>query len=284
LAGLFGRRVVLSIGQAGVAGLALADLRVAFRVSMSRGGNPHTASIRVWNPNPVTLALLENGPLPTVSLAVGYGDPLLPGGGPGIPRLIFLGEVVRDGLTIGREGPDRIAEIEAQDSPGAYQLGRVALTFPTSVSLSAVVAAVVAQLLLPVGTIAVVPDVVLTQGGTFAGAARDVLDRIAASVNGDWWISDGVFFFVSPRGAPAPGLAPLFSSIQGNLIGTPKKKDRGAVEVKALLDASLRPGVPFVLESLFLKGTYTASDVEFVGDSGFDTPFYVRATGELPGA
>jgi hypothetical protein len=279
--GVWGRHVSVSIGQAGVAGLALADLRCAFEVKMSKGSNPHTATIRLWNPNPLTLALLE-GPLPTVGLRVGYGDAQIPGGGVVIPRQIFLGEVVKDGLRVEKEGRDRIATIEAQDTPGAYQLTRIVLTFPSAVALSAVVAAVAGALALPVGSIVVAPDVVLSQGGAFQGGARDVLDRIAASTGSHWWISDGVFFF-GPAGAPVPSVAPVFSSLNGNLIGSPVKKDRGGVEVKALLDASLRPGGAFVVQSSTINGTYVASDVQFVGDSGYDLPFYVKAIGKLPG-
>ena len=279
--GVFGRHVTVAIGQAGVAGLALSQLRIAFQVNMSRGSNPHTASIRIWNPNPLTLALLE-GPLPTVQLKAGYGDAQIPGGGIVIERQLFIGQVVKDGLRVEKEGRDRIATIEAADSPGVYQLARVALTFPSAVSLSAVVAAVAGTLALPVGSIVVAPDVVLAQGGAFQGSARDVLNRIAASVGAHWWVSDGVFFF-GPKGAPVPNIAPVFSSLNGNLIGTPIKKDRGGVEVKALLDASMRPGGSFVVQSLSINGTYVANDVEFVGDSGFDVPFYVRVIGQLPG-
>jgi hypothetical protein len=280
---VFGRRVELSIGQAGQAGVLLAGLRVSFRVRMDRGRSAHEAAVRVWNANPRTLAVLDAGPEPTVQLKVGYGDPLQPEGGTGLPRLIFLGELVRDGLRIEREGPERVAEIEAKDTPGAYQLGRVALTFATSVSMSQVVAAVVAELGLPVGDLTLVPDVTLAQGGTFAGAARDVLNRIAASVNADWWITDGVFF-MTPKGQAAPGLVPVFSSLAGNLIGTPVKKDRGKIEVKALLDASMRPGLSFLVDSEEIKGTYVADSVEFIGDSGFDLPFYVQIVGRTPGS
>jgi hypothetical protein len=279
--GVFERHVTVAIGQAGVAGVALSKLRIAFLVNMNRGSNPHTASIRIWNPNPLTLALLE-GPLPTVGLKVGYGDAQIPGGGVVIERSIFLGEVVKNGLQVEREGRDRIATIDASDTPSAYQSIRIALTFPTSITMSAVVASIAGHLLLPIGSIVVAPDVVLTQGGVFSGSARDILDRIAQSTNSDWWISDGVFFF-GPKGAPVPSVAPVFSSLNGNLIGTPIKKDRGSIEVKALLDASMRPGSSFVVSSRSINGTYVASDVEFVGDSGYDTPFYVRITGKLPG-
>lgn len=280
---IFNRQVILSIGQAGANGLAFADLRVNFRVKMSRSGSPNTATIRIWNINPVSATVLD-GPLPTVSLAVGYGDPLVPPDTPsGVPRTIFTGDVIKDGITITREGPDRIMTIEAKDGGTPYQTGRVALTFATSVTMSTVIASIASQLQLPVGAITVVPDVVMTQGAVFSGAARDILDRFANSVNADWFINDGVFFFI-PKGTPTALPAPVFSSFGGNLIGTPVKKDRGAIEVVALIDASMRPGGNFVIASESINGTYIASDVMFIGDSGFDTPFYVNVTGKLPGA
>lgn len=281
---VFGRKVTLAIGQAGLPGVLFSDLRINFRVKHSRSGTPNTCTVKVWNINPATAAILE-GPAPTIILSVGYGDPLSPPDvETSIPRQIFAGDVIKDGLKISRAGPDRIMEIQAQDGGLAYQTGFVTLAFPTSVTMSSVIATIAAQLLLVVtpGAIVVAPDVVLTQGVTFSGSARSILDRFAASVNANWWISDGAFFFL-PEGAPAPGLAPLFSSLAGNLIGTPVKKDRSTVEVVALLDAGLRPGVPFILQSNSVNGTYNAVDVQFAGDTGFDTPFYVTAIGKLPG-
>lgn len=278
---VFGRKVILAIGQAGADGLAFSDLRVNFKVKMSRSGTPNEATIRIWNINPVSATILD-GPLPTVTLSVGYQDPLAPPGTPAIPRIIFRGDVIQNGVTITREGPDRIMQIEAKDGGRTYQTGRITLAFPTTVTMSAVIAQIAAQLLLPIGTITVVPDVVMTQGATYNGQARDILDGFASSVNADWFINDGVFFFI-PKGTPTPLVAPLFSSLAGNLIGTPVKKDRGGIEAVALIDASIRPGGTFVMQSNSINGTYIASDVLFTGDSGFDTPFYVIVTGKLPG-
>lgn len=278
---LFGRVVSVAWGQAGLPGVSLSDLRVGFRVEMSQSSQANQASIRVWNPSPISLALLE-GPLPSVSLSVGYKDPLAPQL-PGIPRLIFRGDVIKDGLTIRKEGPDRIVEIAAKDGGQSLKTTSVSLTYATPVTVSAVVAAVAAQLILPIGQITVVPDVALSNGGVFVGRASDVLDRLASAVDSAWFVTDGVFYFV-PRSTPIPRpTAPVFSSLLGNLIGAPKKKDRGSVEVRALLDADMRPGGAFVVASTTVNGTYTASDVTFEGDSGFDTPFYVTVTGRLPG-
>lgn len=278
---LFGRQVTVTMGQAGAQGVALSGLRVSFRVEMSQSSVPHGAKIRLWNPNPASIALLESGPLPTVQLAVGYADPLQPSP-TAIPRLIFTGDVVENGLTVQKQGPDRIVEIEAQDGGTAYQTARINVSFATPTTISAVVAAVAAQLQLPIGLIQVVPDLTLPNGGVFSGQARDVLDRLAATVGGAWWISDGVLFF-APTATPLALPVPTFSSTLGNLIGSPKKKDRGGVEVRALLDASLRPGGSFLLVSTTIGGTYIASDVIFEGDSGFAAPFYVTTVGRLAG-
>ncbi len=281
---LFGRIVTVAVGQAGATGIALSGLRVGFRVAMSQSSSANQATIRIWNPNPLgSIALLE-GPLPTVLLSVGYKDPLLPDA-PGIPRLIFRGDVVKNGLTIRKEGPDRIVEIEAKDGGSAIKNTTVSLTFATPTTMSSVVSAIAAQMLLPVGFVSVVPDVLLSNGGVFHGRGAEILDDIAASTNSAWWVSDGVFYF-APTGAPIPptGLVPQFSTILGNLIGNVKKKDRGGVEVRALLDADMRPGGSFVVVSPGTEGgTYVASDVVFEGDSGFDKPFYVTVTGRLPG-
>lgn len=273
---LFERITSISFGQAGSPGLALVGLRVSFRVAMSQSGSPNEAKIRVWNPNPATIALLEAGPFPTVILKVGYGQALDPTAR--IPRLIFSGDVVKDGLTVKKEGPDRVVEIEALDGGTALATTRINLTFATPVTLSSVVAAIAAKMALPIGLNIVAPDLVLPNGGVFSGQARDVLDRIAATVGGAWWIADGLFYF-APTATAIPREAPLFSTTQGNLIGQPARKDKGGVEVRALLDASLRPGGSFVVESPSVAGAYIASDVIFEGDSGWATPFYVTTVG-----
>jgi hypothetical protein len=285
---LFQRIVTVAVGQAGAPGLEVSGLRVGFRVKMSQSSSANEATIRIWNPNPATIAILEEGPLPTVVLSVGYGQALDPAAK--IPRMIFTGGVIKDGLTVRKEGPDRIVEIEAKDGGFAIAGTNVNLTFKTPTTFSTVVAAVAAAMQLPVGQITVAPDVTLANGGVFTGQGSAVLDRIAQSVNGNWWITDGVFFFVSPGDVPVPqGEAPQFSAVTGNLIGGVKKKDRGGVEVRGLIDASMRPGSPFAVQTVdALSGVptepqvYTATDVVFEGDSGFDKAFYVTVTGKLP--
>ena len=273
---VYGRRVSLALGQAGQTGKALTDLRVSFEVQMSRGTAAHTAKIRLYNALPTTLAALD-GTDPTVLLQVGYGDPLVRGGGAGIPRTIFLGKVIRNGLKTQREATDRITTIEARDTPGVYEAPPVQLVYSQPVSHADVVRAVAGALGVSVGALSLPVEITLTQGGTFSGNPRTILDTIAASAGATWWVSDGVLYMAG-EGEAVAAAAPSFSATQGNLIGSPEKKDRRGVKIRGLLDATMRPGRLFVVDSPTLSGTFVATDVRFVGDS-WEGPFYVELIG-----
>ncbi len=273
---LFGRVVVVELGQEGETGKRFVGLRTSFRVVHTRAASPNTLSMSMWNPNPITLALLD-GPSPSVRLLVGYADAVAPDE-PVVPRLIFTGQPVKNGRTVEKTGTDRILRIEAQDGGRQYREGRLDITIATPTTLSAVVALAGAVMGIPLGTVTLVPDVALTQGFVASGSARDVLDRIVLGANADWMIRDGVLHVI-PVGAAVPGLAPLFSSETGTLIGQPIKRERGKVEIRALLNPALRPGSPFRVVSRSVKGNFIAGDVVFVGDSGFDRPFYIETIG-----
>jgi hypothetical protein len=243
-------------------------LRVAFRVEMSRESVPNKARIVVWNLAPDSIATLQR-PGAVVQLLVGYD----------IPRLIFQGNPVKNGVRLERQGPDRTLTIEAQDGGAAYQSARVNLTFAPQTTSAQVFAALVAALGLPTGVV-VVPPVVFPSGLTIAGTARDALDTLARATASHWYVRDGVLFYL-PADAATPEAAVAFSAAAGTLIGSPTPSDKG-LEVKGLLDPAVRPGRPFVVESAQFRGLYIARDVVFEGDSGYDLPFYVTATGRPP--
>ncbi len=273
---LFGRVVVVELGQEGEAGKRFANLRTSFRVVHTRASAPNTLSLSLWNPNPITPALLD-GSSPLARLLVGYADAVDPDA-PVVPRLIFTGQPVKNGRTTEKNGTERILRIEAQDGGRQYREARIDITIASPTTLSALVTLAAAAMRIPLGTVTLDPDVALTQGFVGSGSARDVLDRIVLGQNADWMIRDGVLHVI-PVGAAVPGLAPLFSSESGTLIGQPIRRERGKVEIRALLNPALRPGSPFRVVSRSVKGNFIAGDVVFVGDSGFDRPFYVETIG-----
>lgn len=263
---LFGRHVTLQIGQEGEEGRSYSDLRIAFSIDHTRDSTPSRAVIEAYNLAAETVALLQD-PDVVVRLVAGYD----------LPRSLFRGNPVRNGIRSTRTAPNPVVSIEAQDGLRRYQAARVNVSFARETTLRQVYDAVAEQLGLPDGVIRVDEDIRFPHGITLAGTAREVLDRIAETSAADWWIRDGVVQLV-PEGGETGEQAIVFSAETGNLIGSPVPTDNG-IEVTALLDASMRPGRPFVVESEHYEGTYIADTVSFRGDSGFDTPFYVICTG-----
>ena len=267
--GLFGRQVSINFGLAGTDGREFTELRIRFRTEMKRSSDPNKGAIEIWNLTKESAALLQN-PDVVIRLSAGYET----------PRQIFKGNPVLNGVTIKRTGPDRIARIDALDSGTELAEARVCKTFSTGTSFFEVINELLNSTGLPIGTVAV-PDNVgsYPDGVTLLGNSRDLLDTLAESVGGEWFVNDGIINFVGSNEPLQPLLGPLFSVANGNLVGSPVPKGEGLIEITALLDPSIRPGTPFRVESEQYTGDYTARDVTFAGDSGFDNPFYVTIIG-----
>mgnify|MGYP001558947488 CR=1 FL=1 len=264
--GLWGRQVILRFGQAGGDGREFRGFRVTFDVKMSKESTPNEAIIEAYNLNPASVALAQaDGAV--VELYVGYD----------IPRLIFRGNPIEDGVRLDRKGVDRVLRLECQDGGTAYQESRVALTFSTQTSASQIFEAVAASMGLPRGTIRLPDNFVFPRGMVLNAPARDVMDRLALATGSQWFIRDGTLQFVGADEDTGEE-AIVFSAKAGNLIGSPTAKD-GGIEIRALLAPSLRPGKVFSLESEEYSGLYVADDVSFRGDSGWGTEFYVTASG-----
>lgn len=276
MSGLFNRSVALEVGVAGAPGKQFTGLRIGFGVDHTKGREPNKATIQVYNLAPPTIALLQV-PGVVVRLLVGYGDPA-------IPRQIFMGNPVKNGIRQQTQGPDRIMQIEAADGGAAYQSTHLALSFATGTTYVQILTAVLGATQWARGVVTINEAAQLPHGVVLTGRPAEILDRIAATVpplGADWWIEDGVFY-CAPKGQPVPSVAPLISATQGNLIGSPSPTDKG-LEVTALIDASMRPGRTFVVESRQFNGTYIADSVSFSGDSGFENDFTMRILGKPVG-
>jgi hypothetical protein len=264
---LFGRQVSLQIGrEGGGTAKTFEGFRVTFDVTMSKSSTPNSAVIEAFNLNPASIALAQD-PKAVVRLFVGYD----------VPRQIFQGHPIANGVRLDRRGPDRVLRLELQDGGRAWRDARVAVSYTTSTTLRQVYDAIAAQLDLPAGTVEIDEDFTFPKGISLAGPARDVLDRLAASTSSDWFIRDGAIQFIG-TGGDTGEQAVVFSATAGNLIGSPVPKDNG-IEITALLAPSLRPGKVFAVESEDYNGLYVAGDVGFKGDSGWDRPFYVTTSG-----
>jgi len=270
-AGLFGRLVAVEIGPEGGAGKRLADLRVSFKVEHKASKTVSTATIKIYNPSPSSIALLS-APLAAIRLLVGYAP---------TSRVVFQGPPVKGGVVLIVEGPDRILHVDASDGGRAYVDTFLNVSFATQTTFGQVLSTVLAETLWARGSIIVPEGTVLPHGLVLVGRPGEVMDRLAAAVppaGADWFVRDNALYVV-PRGKSTPESAPLISATQGNLIGSPTATD-GAVKVRALIDATMRPGRAYVIESAYVNGAYVCRDATFVGDSGYGNEFYMDLTGK----
>lgn len=274
---LFGRQVLLRFGPSTGTVKELAGLRVAFSVKLSTSSTPNAATLQVYNPNEESISLLQDDAA-VIELYAGYD----------VARLRFRGNPTRGGVTITRQGPDRIVKIEAQEAGLAWRTQRVSLSYTEAVPVSTVYADIAAQLGLPAGVVRASSTSSFAPGLALQGRASDVLDRLARMTASELFTRDGALCLIGIDEDTGDS-APVFSAASGNLIGSPEPTNvgsasgstrTGGLRVRALLDADLRPGQLFIVQSERYSGTYKAVDVEFHGDSGFGDDFYVVATGK----
>ena len=263
------RQVVFEVGQPGTEGISISDLRVSFRIEHTLSGSPSPGTITIYNPRTETVSLFQE-PGVVVRLLAGYD----------VARQIFVGNPLVDGVRSDRRGVDRILNVKAQDGLVAIQGAQVDVTLDTESSLIDILQPALDALGLPLGPNAEIPDIKFPDY-TFQGDASDLVDRVAEMGAFQWTVRDGTFVSVA-EGSDTGEESPLYSAANGNLIGSPTRKDSG-VEITALLDASLRPGMAYRIESAEINGDYTAEKVIFTGDSGFSNPFYMVVTGRERG-
>jgi hypothetical protein len=262
---LFGRQVSVQLGLAGTTGRAFSGLRTTFKVEMSRTSKPNPSTIELYNPSPESIALAQ-APGCVVRLLAGYD----------LPRLIAQGNPVKRGVRLDHRGPDRVLHLEIHDGGQAYAEARLSLSFATATTTRQVFDAAALQLGLPAGAVRLV-DKPLPRGFHFDGRVSDLLDRLAVNDASDWFIRDGTVCFVGSKDSTGE-TALAISNANGNLVGSPAPKEDGSVEVAALLDPAMRPGVPFALTSLEFKGAYVARSVAFDGDTHGQS-WYMKVVG-----
>lgn len=267
----YGRRSAIVIGSTrGSEGRRIEGLRMAWRVIMTATSQPFEATVEVYNPAPNTIAACRE-PDAQVIIEAGYQ----------VPGVIFRGEPIPGGVRSSKQGPDTILALDLADSWRARSGGWLIKDYAAQTRASTVVRDAVAALGLAVGRIDVPGDLRWPRGVSYAGPAADVLDEVAESVGASWTLAEGAVYFGEEGQPVTSGRGPLITPTSG-LIGSPTLRadlSPDAVEVRSLCLPTMRPGRPFRLESGQIGGDFVAREVQHVGDSGWDQPFYSELIG-----
>jgi hypothetical protein len=261
---LFGRQVIIEIGEPGGEARRWTDLRISGRVEKSPARSPNTCILEVYNPSPIAIALAQARGVVVRVLA-----------GHDVPRLLFVGDINRAGAIVEKQGPDRVLTIEATDGGRRFQEGHINQSFGRELTAEQVFGVIADAMNLPLGAV-LVGDSVRFGGVSVVGPVRDALDDLTRSIGARWSIQDGALQVLSEDEDTGEAVV-VVSSTTGNLIGSPSPTDEG-IEFKALLDGRIRPGRRVVLESEQYQGVYRAIEVQHVFDSGWEDSFHTLVT------
>ncbi|MFU8802628.1 MAG: hypothetical protein ACNA8W_02355 [Bradymonadaceae bacterium] len=262
---LFGRQIIIEIGEPGGEARRWTELRISGRVEKSPARSPNTCIIEVYNPSPVAIALAQVRGVVVRVLA-----------GHSVPRLLFTGTVNKGGAVLAKQGVDRVLTIEATDGGRRFQEAHVNQTFSRELTAEQVFGILADAMGLPLGAVQVGEDVRFS-GVSVVGPVRDALDDLVRSIGARWSVQDGALQVLTDDEDTGEAVV-VVSAKSGNLIGSPSPTDDG-IEFTALLDGRIRPGRRVILESEQYKGTYRAREVQHVFDSGWEDSFYTVVTG-----
>jgi hypothetical protein len=257
------REAGLLQGPPTVEGKEFKDLRVSFKIKKTSDGKPNEATIQLFNPNPDTISSVQDRKV-IVRLFAGYD----------FPWMLFQGNPIKDGINISREGPTRVLKMELLDGRRALAT-ELDLNLSKNTTLKQALTAIAKASNMGVGFVADVEDFDLPYGMHLDGSPAEALERIGTMSDADFSIQDGAIQIVkggNDTGEPAV----LFSTKNGNLLKV-ARKEKGRVDVTAMLEGSIRPGRRFVVESEYINGIFKAIDVEHIGDI-FEDAFTTRIT------
>jgi len=253
----FDRIADVRIGLPDGVGRSWSDIRIEFEVEKSLKKDPNTASISLYNLDPVSVGLIQSTGA-VVMLRAGYQ---------GVPSLLFDGTIpAKGGVTIERNGTERVVTIEAGDGELQYTESRFDHNFAALTPNTTIFAALLASFgglgLAPGDPL---PPYVYQSSQTFSGPSRDALEQICRDVHCSWSIQDGNIQILIQNIGGRKDVAPLISSETG-LIGSPKPTKEGC-DFDSLLNASIKPGGFVSIVSRDITGFFKVLRVKHHGDT-----------------
>lgn len=275
---LFGRACRITAGNVAVERIGQElGLDVWFQVRRSlKPGDPNTADLKLYNLSRDTLQSLAKSSqkIPAIAQAPGAPASVTPvkieAGYVGNMSTLFLGEM-RSAQTV-REKDDFVTELQTGDGDAAQQL-RANVSLPPGTNAYNVAVQLLGVMQKGQGNLATVADALRAstmyqQGAVVKGNAFDLLVSLCRSNGLECSIQNGKPQFLS-LGQPVAGQAYKLSSDSG-LIGEPSVDTKGVLSCMTLMLPGLRPGMPIVMDSEFVQGTYRIVSIETTGDTNGD--------------
>lgn len=246
-----------------------AGLHIEFATRAAAVGRPAECDITIYNLARDSVDLFSD-PKNFVQVRVGHRSTAV--------RQVFAGNPTRDTLKLRKQGGDIAMSVTLRDGGHKYDTGRLDVSLSGQTTARQVFDEILAQSGLGEGQVDLGTHT-WPRRYVFNGTTKAALDDLVDSVGPthSWFIRDGNVYILE-KSQKTPETGPVFSSENGNLIGSPEPVKGGRVRIKGVLDATLRVGRVVRLESKWLTGYYKLVEVNFMG-SNFGNQFYVEMKG-----
>ncbi|MCK4960656.1 MAG: hypothetical protein KAT00_14690, partial [Planctomycetes bacterium] len=188
--------------------------RITFNVEKtSDGGSANKAKVDIYNLSNDSRGFVEQPGL-QLRLEAGYAGEL---------TTLFIGDTKR--VKHARNGPDIVTTVESGDGEVKLVNSHVEVSLAPNAKLSQIIDKAVAALGLAKGVVKDIPNITYTNGFTFSGPARDLLDQVARRGNLQWSVQwDALNIF--PEGSDTGEAAVLLNDNTG-LLNLPNKTEKG---------------------------------------------------------
>ncbi len=271
---LYKRIASVEIGLPGQKGRRISDLRISFSVKKPNPGlkdSINMANIDIYNLSEETRNQINNLDN-IVILKVGYEEA-------NGEEILFIGNI-KNIINL-KTVPNVVTSITAGDGYNALQNIAVALSYKEGTKISQILSDVVKKFGITkkqLFSVAQITDKEFTQGFSFAGQVKTILNKLGEYGNFDWSMQNNALKFVSRDTAddtravkitPSTGLLESPIRINDTLNKTDEANSIKGWQIKSLLQAKLEPGGVVVLESQEIPADskFKIIDVTHTGDT-----------------
>jgi len=250
---LFNRKCSFLFGFPGQLGRQYTGLRIRFKIVKTSDSKPNKSNVQIFNLTKESRTLAEKKGLVFI-LNAGYET---------TEEVIFSGDVAR--VITELDGPDYVTTFESGDGEKAFQTARVEKSFQEGVDIKDVFTEIITSLGKTIKDISSIKSEKIVNGISLTGLSRTHMDDLTKRYGLEWSIQDGGIQ-VLEKNKSTKETAIVLNSNSG-LVGVPKKKEDGSVDLVSLLQPQIRPGRTIRIESLFLSGDYVCRKVTHSGDT-----------------
>lgn len=223
------------------------------------GAQSNKSTVSIWNLSEASRGLIER--------EVGKGGMVLEAGYGGVLANLFTGDIAL--VEMKRIGPDIETRIEAGDGERNLVDAHIELSLGPGATDSQIIDSALDALGLGRGMISGMPSARRSNGFTYSGPAKDLIDQIARK-NGLAWSVQGGAVQIRQEGTTS-GMMAILLTEQTGLIGIPNKTEEG-FKAECLLNPDIEPGRLVKIQSALLTNetAIEVKGVEHMGDTHGD--------------